>query len=394
VSYLEPMAAVPLAIVPHPEVPDWAAGWVPDALADGGLWGIAWWQWLGLALALAVAFPVGMTLGSLVVRVSGKIAQVTTTDWDDRLIKVVRGPVRLLIGTMLFVAALEALDLAPTPRQAVGRLVRIVSTMAIAWLAVRLVRLIGAVMQERAAAHAESAGDLFKARKVRTQVLVLQRVVVIAIWVLALALTLMQFAIVRSVGVSLLASAGVAGIVFGLAAQKTIGNLLGGIQLSITQPVRIGDTVIIEGEWGQVEEINLTYVVVKIWDQRRLVLPIAKFLDEPFQNWTKKETELLGTVFLYADYRLPVQQAREALDAILATEELWDERAKGLVVTDATERTIQLRCMVSAANASDAWDLRCAVRERMIAWLQELEGGRYLPVLRVEGEAADARRSA
>ena len=221
----------------------------------------------------------------------------------------------------------------------------------------------------------------------------LQRVAVIAIWMLALALVLMQFAIVRSVGVSLLASAGVAGIVFGLAAQKTIGNLLGGIQLSITQPVRIGDTVIVEGEWGQVEEINLTYVVVRIWDQRRLVVPIAKFLDEPFQNWTKKETELVGTVFFHADHRLPVDEARRQLAVILAEQALWDERVQGLVVTDATERTLQLRCTVSAANASDAWDLRCAVREEMLAWLRDFEGGRYLPVLRVEGDG-EARSSA
>jgi small-conductance mechanosensitive channel len=197
---------------------------------------------------------------------------------------------------------------------------------------------------------------------------------------------LMQFAVVRSVGVSLLASAGLAGIVFGLAAQKTIGNLLGGIQLSITQPVRIGDTVIVEGEWGQIEEINLTYVVVQIWDQRRLVLPISKFLEDSFQNWTRSETELLGTVFLYADYRLPVAAAREAFEAIVRAEEKWDERAHGLVVTDLTERAMQLRCMVSAKDASDAWDLRCAVREKMIAWLQEHEGGRYLPQLRVGAE--------
>ncbi len=375
------------ANVPPP--PEWAREYLPDALTDGGFWGVAWWQWFGLVLLLVVAALLGSLLGSLTVRVSSTIAQNTTNDWDDRLIKVVRGPVRMIIGTILFVAAVEILELGEHPREMLGRVVRIVATVALAWLIVRLIRLVGAVMQERAVSHAEEAGDAMKARKVRTQVLVLQRVLVIAVWVLALALILMQFEIVRSVGVSLLASAGVAGIVLGLAAQKTIGNLLMGIQLSITQPARIGDTVIVEGEWGQIEEINLTYVVVKIWDQRRLVVPISKFLDQPFQNWTKKETELIGVVFFHADYRLPVAKAREQLEAILKEDERWDERAFGLVVTDANERTIQVRCTMSAADASTAWDLRCAVREKMIAWLTELDDGRYLPVMRIERPVAE-----
>jgi small-conductance mechanosensitive channel len=379
---------MPLAIlsgVPRP--PAWAREYLPEALTSGGFGGVAWWQWLGLLLLVIGAALLGMLLGSTTVRVSSKIAENTTNDLDDRLIKVVRGPVRMVIGTILFVAGLEVLDLADGPRAVIARIVRIVATIALAWLVVRLIRMIGRLMQDRAVERAEEEGDGIKARKVRTQVLVLQRVLVIATWVLALALILMQFEVVRSVGVSLLASAGVAGIVFGLAAQKSIGNLLMGIQLSITQPVRIGDTVIVEGEWGQIEEINLTYVVVRIWDQRRLVVPISKFLDQPFQNWTKKETELIGVVFFHADYRLPVPKAREHLEAILKEQEKWDERAFGLVVTDATERTIQVRCTMSAKDAGDAWDLRCAVREKMIEWLKELEGGRYLPVLRVDAES-------
>jgi len=380
-----------LARVPRP--PRWAREWLPEVLTDGGFWGVAWWQWVGLVLLLVAAGLLGALLGSLTVRVSNKIAQNTSTDWDDRLVKVVRGPIRMVIATILFVAELEFLALAEQPREVIARIVRIVATIALAWLLVRLIRLVSAVLQERAVDAAEEAGDAFKARRVRTQVLVLQRVLVIATWVIALALILMQFEVVRSVGVSLLASAGVAGIVFGLAAQKTIGNLLMGIQLSVTQPARIGDTVIVEGEWGQIEEINLTYVVVKIWDQRRLIVPVSKFLDQPFQNWTKKETELIGVVFFHADYRLPVAEARAKLEAVLKEDERWDERSFGLVVTDATERTIQLRCTMSAKDASTAWDLRCAVREKMVAWLTELEGGRYLPVLRVEGEAGDDREA-
>ena len=375
------------AIASVPPPPEWAAEYLPEALTSGGFWGVAWWQWFGLVLILVAAGLLGAALGSLAVRVSSTIAQNTATAWDDRFIKVVRGPIRMVIGTILFVAGVELLELGDHPREVLGRIVRIVATIALAWLLVRLIRLVGAVMQERAVERAEEAGDILKARKVRTQVLVLQRVLVIATWVLALALILMQFEVVRSVGVSLLASAGVAGIVLGLAAQKTIGNLLMGIQLSITQPARIGDTVIIDGEWGQIEEINLTYVVVRIWDQRRPVVPIGEFLDKPFQNWTKRETALIGVVFFHADYRLPVAKAREQLEVILKDEEKWDGETFGLVVTDATERTIQVRCTMSAQDASNAWDLRCAVREKMIAWLTELEDGRYLPMLRVDSRA-------
>lgn len=382
------MSLAILGGVPRP--PAWAHEYLPDALTEGGFWGVAWWQWLGLILLLALAGLFGALLGSATVRVSSKIAENTTNDLDDRLIRVVRGPIRMVIGTILFVAGLEVLAIADGPREVIARIVRIVATIALAWLLVRVIRMVGTLMQDRAVERAQAEGDVIKARKVRTQVLVLQRVLVIASWVLALALILMQFEVVRSVGVSLLASAGVASVVLGLAAQKSIGNLLMGIQLSITQPVRIGDTVIVEGEWGQIEEINLTYVVVRIWDQRRLVVPVSKFLDEPFQNWTKKETELIGVVFFHADYRLPVPKAREKLEAILKEQEKWDERAFGLVVTDATERTIQVRCTMSAKDASDAWDLRCAVREKMIEWLEELEGGRYLPVLRVDAESEDS----
>ena len=364
--------------------PEWLSDVVPTAWEQPSVWGLAAWQWLGLCVATAMAVLAGVVLGSLVVRLSGTLATHTDSEWDDRLIKVVRGPTRTLIATFAFALGIEALQLTGRPSVEIARLIRIVGILALGWLAVRMVRFVGNVMQERAVDEAERAGAVLKARRVRTQVMVLQRVAIISLWVVACAVVLMQFAVVRSVGVSLLASAGVAGIVLGLAAQKTIGNLLGGIQLSITQPVRIGDTVIIEGEWGQVEEIHLTYLVVRIWDQRRLVIPVAKFLDEPFQNWTRSETELLGTVFFHADYRLPVEEARKAFEAIVDAEACWDRRARGLLVTDANERTLQLRCMMSAKDASDVWTLRCTVREKMVAWLQSHEGGRYLPRHRLE----------
>jgi hypothetical protein len=197
---------------------------------------------------------------------------------------------------------------------------------------------------------------------------------------------MLQFDEVRTVGLSLLASAGVAGVVLGLAAQRPVGALLAGIQLSITQPVRIGDTVIVENEWGIIEEINLTYVVVRIWDQRRLIVPMTRFLEQPFQNWTKVSPELLGSIFVYTDHRVPLDAMRAELDRAVKGHPCWDGRVCELVVTDVKERVLEIRSLISAANADDAWKLRCHVREKLVVWLANLDGGRYLPRTRVDGE--------
>jgi small-conductance mechanosensitive channel len=175
---------------------------------------------------------------------------------------------------------------------------------------------------------------------------------------------------VRALGRSILASAGVAGIIIGIAAQRTLATLLAGVQIAFTQPIRLDDVVIVEGEWGRVEEITLTYVVVAIWDLRRMVLPITYFIEKPFQNWTRASADLLGSVFLYMDYSVPIAPLRAELDRILEGSKLWDRKVKVLQVTDAKEHTIELRILVSAADSSIAWDLRCDVREKMVDFLQ------------------------
>ena len=189
--------------------------------------------------------------------------------------------------------------------------------------------------------------------------------------ILALAAILMTFDKVRQLGASILASAGIAGIIVGLAAQRSIATLLAGIQIALTQPIRIDDVVIVENEWGRIEEITLTYVVVRIWDLRRLIVPITYFIEKPFQNWTRISADLLGTVFLYTDYTVPIQAVREELRRILEGSEKWDRRVCVLQVTDTTERTVQLRALVSAADSSKAWDLRCEVREKLVDFLQK-----------------------
>jgi small-conductance mechanosensitive channel len=340
---------------------------------------------------------IGRVVATVVLRLLGRLAAGTQAGWDDQLIAAVKGPTGLLLGLLSFLALLTPIHLSEPARAGVGAVLRVLGIPIGAWFITRVIRFGAEMIELRAVAKAEEEdGGELRARGVRTQVLVLRRVAAILVIVIAVALVLLQFDVVKNIGLSLLASAGIAGVVLGLAAQKSIAGLLAGLQLSITQPVRIGDTVVIEGEFGTVEEINLTYVVVKVWDQRRLIVPMARLLDQPFQNWTKVSPEMSGTVFLYADYSVPVDAVREELSRILTEEgaELWDGKAKGLVVTDVTERTVQLRAMVSAENASKLWDLRCLVRERLVAWLREHDAGRYLPRARISGPEEDAPAAA
>jgi small-conductance mechanosensitive channel len=184
-------------------------------------------------------------------------------------------------------------------------------------------------------------------------------------------------------GTAILASAGIVGLVIGFATQKTVSTVLAGLQIAITQPIRVDDVVIVESEWGRIEEITLTYVVVRLWDLRRLVVPIPYFIEKPFQNWTRVSADLLGTVFIYADYTLPVQRIREELHSILRASDLWDGRVWGLQVTGKTERAVELRALMSAPDASSAWDLRCKVREELLEFIQK-NYPESLPRLRAE----------
>jgi small-conductance mechanosensitive channel len=188
---------------------------------------------------------------------------------------------------------------------------------------------------------------------------------------------------VRNLGASLLASAGIAGLVVGIAARPILGNLLAGLQIALTQPIRIDDVVVVEGEWGRIEEIGAAYVVVAIWDQRRLVLPLQYFIEKPFENWTRAASELLGTVFLWVDYGMPVDLLREELRRVCEASPDWDRRVAEIQVTEAGERAVQLRVLVSARDASRAWDLRCHVRERLIDYVRR-EHPEFLPRLRAE----------
>jgi len=213
--------------------------------------------------------------------------------------------------------------------------------------------------------------DNLKERKIRTQLQFVRKFVVVLIVLVTTAIVLLSFESMRKIGTGLLTGVGIGGIIIGFAAQKSLSNLLAGFQIAFTQPIRIDDVLIVEGEWGRVEEITLTYVVVNIWDQRRLILPITYFIEKPFQNWTRVSAELLGTVFLYFDYNLPIPPLRDELTRLLNNNPLWDKRVNVVQVTDNKESNIEVRFLMSAKNSSQAFDLRCYVRENMIAFIRE-----------------------
>jgi small-conductance mechanosensitive channel len=288
-------------------------------------------------------------------------------------------------GTLLaaLLAAASVLQAAPATLYGIAAL-RHAGTLAVigvaTWLAMRL----AAAIADAVALHFPvDVADNLHARRIRTQTRVLARTLATLLGAIGLAFALLTFPEVRSVGAGLLASAGVIGIVAGLAAKPIFGNLLAGLQIALTQPIRLDDVVIVEGEWGRIEEIGRTFVVVAIWDQRRLVVPLQYFIEKPFQNWTRSASELLGTAFLWVDYGMPLEPLRAELRRVCEAAPEWDRRVCLIQVTDTIERAMQLRVLVSAADAGRAWDLRCIVREALVAYLQR-DWPQFLPRVRAE----------
>jgi small-conductance mechanosensitive channel len=283
------------------------------------------------------------------------------------LLPLIGRSLRILLPILGVILALPLLDLPDRYDRLASKGTSILLIIALALMAFQAVRTLERALLLRFDIH---AADNLQARKVHTQVQVIGRAIDVVIGLLALASVLMLFSEVRHVGTSLLASAGIVGIVAGVAAQKPLANVLAGCQIALAQPVRVDDIVIVEGEWGRIEEITLTYVVVHVWDDRRLVLPLAYFIEKPFQNWTRTSSQLLGTVFVWVDYSYPVEEGRAALKEIIEGTPRWDKRFWNLQVTDADQRTMQLRVLATAANASEAFDLRCEIREKFIAHIQ------------------------
>lgn len=291
----------------------------------------------------------------------------TDSKWDDVLVAVVVRAIRLIIPLLAVIFVVPALNLSVTSHEFFKQAASLLLIGAIGFI---LFQLVNAVEEAVLAQFRIDVKDNLEARKVYTQVKVLKKIAIVVIILFTTASMLMVFDSVRQLGTSILASAGVAGIIVGFAAQRSIATVLAGFQIAMTQPIRLDDVVIVENEWGRIEEITLTYVVVLIWDQRRLIVPINYFIEKPFQNWTRISADLLGTIYLYTDYTVPVQALREELDRVLAGTKLWDGRVKGIQVTDSKENVLEVRVLVSAADASAAWDLRCLVREKLVDFLQ------------------------
>ncbi|MDA3882893.1 MAG: mechanosensitive ion channel [Bacteroidales bacterium] len=243
--------------------------------------------------------------------------------------------------------------------------------LIIACISFIIIEIVHIIKKRLLAQYDMSQEDNLKYRKLHTQINLLEKVIVFLIILTAVGLFLISIESIRKIGVGIFASAGVVGIIIGLSAQKIVGALLAGIQIAIAQPFRVDDAVFVENEWGWIEEINLTYIVVRIWDKRRLVLPTTYFLEKPFQNWTRTSADIIGTVFIYTDYMISFEALRKELSRLLYNCDLWDRNVNVLQVTDSKETTLEIRILVSAKNSPTTWDLRVYIREKMIEFIQK-----------------------
>jgi len=297
-----------------------------------------------------------------------------------------RNPARLGFLLIAMAIALQTAPLGADTRAFLSRLLGLGVICLIGWMALTALRIAANLYLLR---FQVGTADNLMARKHVTQVRVLQRVAEVVIVLVTAGFALMTFSEVRQFGVTLFASAGVAGLVAGLAARPLMSNFLAGVQIAIAQPIRIDDAVIVENEWGNVEEITFTYVVLRLWDLRRMVVPISYFIEKPFQNWTRTGGELIGSVMLYVDHTTPVDAVRKKLIEIAAQSKLWNGKVVNLQVTDCKETTIELRALVSADNSGTVSDLRAEVREKLIEFLQR-EHPHALPRRRNEISEAGA----
>jgi small-conductance mechanosensitive channel len=322
----------------------------------------------GDLVAIAIVFAavlIGIGIHWVSWRIALRLHGHTESKLDEYLVERTRNAMRFLVvlASILVSTILMGAEAADFVRRAVV----FMGIIGLGWLAVALT-LVG---EDVARSRFPDEVDDLEARQVRTQLTILQRFGSIIIWLIAVSIALLTIPGVQPLAASMLAGAGVMGIVLGVAAGPLIGNLIAGIQIALTQPIKIGDVVVIEGEWGRIGEITAAYVVVYIWDKRRLIVPLSQIVNQPVENWTRETTDLLGTVKLYTDYRAPIEEIRTEYKRILDESGLWDGEAWSVLVTGADERTITVRALYSAPDSSVEWSLRCLVREKLITFLQE-----------------------
>ncbi|KRQ00850.1 mechanosensitive ion channel family protein [Bradyrhizobium manausense] len=327
-------------------------GWIPSWFIGLGL--VAGAMLIALSFYRLAAWLLNRTFGTRLPLLSVFIERTA-------------GPTQLALCLAAVALVLPLAPLDDAFRNPLTRLFVVAFIALIGWISIRIVDMSAA----RYLQNFRDVSENFVARKHVTQVRVFKRVTDIIIVIITVSTALMTFDSVRQYGVSLFASAGAAGIIVGLAARPLLSNLIAGLQIAITQPIRIEDAVIIENEWGWVEDIAATYVVIRLWDWRRMVVPLSYFIEKPFQNWTRDTASLIGVIALHVDYRADVPRIRRWLEGAVKESKLWDGAVVNLQVIDADQRTIELRALVSARNAPQSWDLRCEVREKLIAFIRD-----------------------
>lgn len=325
------------------------------------LWDTLWA--LGTALALALG---GLALHLIVMFVFRRIARRTQTAQDETLLRFVYRPLRwIVVALALLLTDVLAPRGAETAALVVG-VVRMIMPLLWGWLAIALIRFAHAYVASQSDI---TATDNLAARRRRTRADILVRIATVVVGLVAIGLMLLKIPAVREIGLALVASAGIAGLAFGVAAQPLLKNLVAGMQLAFTEPVRIDDVIVYRGEWGRVESISLTYVILKIWDDRRLVIPVSKLMEEPIENWTRQTSHLLGTVMVYVDHAADVDRLRDAAIDAVQSHHLWDGRVAKLQVTDMTAEALELRVLMSGRDGSELFEMRCDVREAMTRFL-------------------------
>lgn len=361
-------------------VPDW-----PSALGYAVIpWIVLVRQlpWIHIIVQLLVALPPVLILHGLATRMLARLAE--PLPYSRRLVQYGHRAA----GVLLYLLAAQViLRNAPEdlPAMAAARhFTGLIIVCTLTWLGLRCVRAVAHTIIEL---HPADTPDNLQARRIQTQTRVLARSMMALIVMIGAGTALSTLPLLREIGTSLLASAGVAGLVVGFAAKPVLGNLLAGMQIALTQPIRLDDVVIVQNEWGQIEEITGTYVVVRIWDQRRLIVPLQWFIENPFQNWTRTNSEILGTVNIWVDYSAPVTVLREQAERLCRDSPEWDGRLCITQVVETTEKAVQVRILVSAADAGRAWDLRCRIREGMLDFLKR-EYPASLPRVRAELDPA------
>jgi small-conductance mechanosensitive channel len=345
--------------------------------------------WVYSAVVLAAAAIAGLVLYSIFFRLMSRLARRTSGVLDDSFVKHCKKPAQMAVPLIALYLALQFVAVSADFDRPLEKVVGVLLVFAIAWLLIRLT----SVLEDFVLSKYNITGkDNLRARRIYTQFRIIKKILIVAIVAITVSVILMSFEKFRQLGTAILASAGLAGIIAGLAARPALSNLIAGIQVALTEPISLDDVVIVENEWGWIEEITLTYVVVRIWDLRRLIVPLSYFLETPFQNWTRKTADVIGSVYLYVDYAVPVEKVREELQRILKDSSYWKGTVSALQVVDTTEKTMQLRAIMDASNSSDAWNLRCEVREKLIEFVRRNYPD-ALPVMRASfhpgGEKAE-----